>query len=109
MYSELWPSFRFRQSYVYMRGVIKRDFAQQVTSDNIWDMTSDNIEFLKQFEIPKTSCEIDGIGQIYLYAGARGKLYAKGEWSGSINVPWKSQTEPMSLAVPSNTEVPDSA
>jgi hypothetical protein len=36
-------------------------------------------------------------------------LYAKGEWRGGINVPWKWQTEPVSLTVPSNAQVPDSA
>jgi hypothetical protein len=69
MYGELWPSFTFRKSYVYMRGSIKGDFALDVNSDNIWDYTSDNMEFAKQFNIPGTSYEIDGIGEIYLYTG----------------------------------------
>lgn len=40
---------------------------------------------------------------------ARGKAYAKGEWSGNINIPWKWQTDTISLTVPSNAKVPDSA
>lgn len=109
MYGELWPSFEFRKSYIYMRGAIKGDFALDVTSDNVWDYDSNNLDFLKTFNIPNTNYEIDGIGEIVLYAGARGKAYAKGEWSGRINIPWKWQTETISLTVPSNAKVPDSA
>lgn len=93
MYGELWPNFSFRKSYIHMRGSLKGDFALEVTSDNVWDYSSDNLEFIKQFDVPGTSYEIDGIGEIYMYAGARGKAYAKGEWSGVINVPWKCKLE----------------
>jgi hypothetical protein len=44
-----------------------------------------------------------------LYAGARGKAYAKGEWSGNSNVPWKWQTDVVKLTVPFNAEVKDVA
>ncbi|KAF2741656.1 glycoside hydrolase family 18 protein [Sporormia fimetaria CBS 119925] len=69
MYGELWPNFSFRNSYVYMRGEMKGDFALDVTSDNVWDYTSDNMQFGQRFRLPKTNYAIDGIGEIYLYAG----------------------------------------
>lgn len=52
-----------------MRGTVKGDFALDVTSDNVWNLESNNMEFAKEFVIPKTNYEIDGIGEIYLYAG----------------------------------------
>ena len=73
MYGELWPNLSFKKSYIYMRGLLKDDLALDVTSDNIWDYQINNKEFLKQFNIPGTSYEIDGIGEINLYAGAHGK------------------------------------